>query len=232
MHRVCARIVRGELSAVCSVDPAERLALLDAICGGAVPREGRVWVSGVPLVSGRVARVRQLVARIDLAAPLVERRSVFWNCLSRHPRLGKLNGLFRFPRASERRDATQALAHVGLQPRSNEPVSSLDLLDRARLRLARSLWRDPEFLVVAELESALRAEDASACMDLLKRLSREERVGVVVSGTPTSMMLQRADRVLDLSEGLLVFDGVPADFLRRLETPAGRGARRGTWQTR
>ena len=111
-------------------------------------------------------------------------------------------------------------------------MSALDPLDRTRLRLARSLWRDPEFLVVAEPESALRAEDASACMDLLKRLSREERVGVVVSGTPSSVMLQRADRVLDLSEGLLVFDGVPADFLRRLETPAGRGARRGTWQTR
>ena len=68
-------------------------------------------------------------------------------------------------------------------------------------------------------------------MDLLKRLSREERVGVVVSGTPSSVMLQRADRVLDLSEGLLVFDGVPADFLRRLETP-GRRVPRGTWQTR
>jgi hypothetical protein len=53
-----------------------------------------------------------------------------------------------------------------------------------------------------------------------------------VSGAPSSMMLPRADRVLDLSAGLLVFDGVPADFLRRLETPAGRGVRRGTWQTR
>ena len=74
MHRVCARILRGELSVVCSVDPAERLALLDAISGGAVPKEGRVWVSGVPLVSGRVARVRQLVARIDLVAPLVVHR--------------------------------------------------------------------------------------------------------------------------------------------------------------
>jgi len=157
---------------------------------------------------------------------------VLWNCLSRHPRLGGLHGLFRFPRASERRDATQALARVGLQPRSSEPVSALDPLDRARLRLARSLWRDPEFVVVAEPESALPAEDARACMDLLKRLSREERLGVVVSGTPNSMMLQRADRVLDLSEGLLVFDGVPADFLRRLATPTGRGARRGVWQTR
>ena len=232
MHRVCARILRAELSMVCSVDPAERIALLDAISGGAIPEEGRVWVSGVPLVSGRVARVRQLVARIELAAPLVERRSVLWNCLSRHPRLGGLNGLFRFPRASERRGATQALTRVGLQPRSSESVSALDSLDRARLRLARSLWRDPEFVVVAEPESALPAEDASACMDLLKRLSREERVGVVVSGTPNSMMLHRADRVLDLSEGLLVFDGVPADFLRRLATPTDRGARRGVWQTR
>ena len=232
MHRVCARILRAELSVVCSVDPAERLALLDAISGGAIPEEGRVWVSGVPLVSGRVARVRQLVARVDLAAPLVERRSVLWNCLSHHPRLGGLNGLFRFPRASERRGATQALTRVALQPRSSEPVSALDPFDRARLRLARSLWRNPEFLVVAEPESALPAENASTCMDLLKRLSREERVGVVVSGTPNSTILQRADRVINLHEGLLVFDGVPADFLRRLETPTGRGARQETWQTR
>src|SRR5262249_47699180 len=226
MHRVCARILRGEVSVVCSIDPPDRLPLLDALPGPPVPTQHRSWLSG------RVARVRQLVARIDLPAPLVERRSVLWTCPCRPPRLGGLNGLFRFPRASERRDATQALTRVGLQARSSEPVSALDPLDRARLRLARSLWRDPEFLVVAEPESALRAEDASACVDLLKRLSREERVGVVMSGTPSSLLLQRADRVLDLSEGLLVFDGVPADFLRRLETPAGRGVRRGGWQTR
>ena len=232
LHRVCARILRGELTAVCSVDPAERGALLTAISGGAVPKEGRVWVSGVPLVSGRVARVRQLVANIDLASPLVERRSVIWNCLSRHPRLGGLNGLFRFPRASERRGATRALARVGLQARSGEPVSALGPLDRTRLRMARSLWRDPEFLVVAEPETALSADDAGACLELLKRLSHEERMGVVVSGMPSSMILQRADRVIDLYEGLLVFDGIPADLLRRFETPTGRGAQRGAWQPR
>jgi len=98
--------------------------------------------------------------------------------------------------------------------------------------MARSLWRDPEFLVVAEPETALSAEDAAACLDVLKRLSREERVGVVVSGTPSSMILLRADRVIDLHEGLLVFDGIPADLLRRLGTPTGRGVRQEAGQPR
>jgi len=98
--------------------------------------------------------------------------------------------------------------------------------------MASSLWRDPEFLVVAEPETALSADDAGACLELLKRLSHEERMGVVVSGMPSSMILQRADRVIDLYEGLLVFDGIPADLLRRLETPTGREARRGAWQPR
>jgi hypothetical protein len=51
-----------------------------------------------------------------------------------------------------------------------------------------------------------------------------------VSGMPSSTILPRADRGIDLYEGLLVFDGIPADLLRRFETPTGRGAQRGAWQ--
>ena len=45
--------IRGKLVAICSADRSERMALLDAIAGRAIPEEGRVWVSGVPLVHAR-----------------------------------------------------------------------------------------------------------------------------------------------------------------------------------
>jgi ABC-type thiamine transport system ATPase subunit len=52
LHRVCVRIPRSKVVAICSADRSERIALLDAMAGRAIPEEGRVWVSGVPLVHG------------------------------------------------------------------------------------------------------------------------------------------------------------------------------------
>lgn len=223
LHRVCARIPRAKIVAVCSVERAERMALLDAITGRAIADEGRAWVSGVPVISGRTARVQELVATVDLTSPGVEGRSALWNCFARRRRLGGLDRLLRFPRESERRGALRALARVGLEGRSAELLEGFDKMDRARLAVARCLWREPEFLVVPELEVALSGLDGAASFELLRHLSRDEGVGVVVSGAPSPTMLDGVDRALVLSEGLLVFDGAASDLLRRPATKsAGR----------
>ena len=73
------------------------MALLDAIAGRAIPEEGRVWVSGVPLVHGRESQVRELVAVADLSSPILEGRSALWNTLARRPGLGALGRFLRFP---------------------------------------------------------------------------------------------------------------------------------------
>lgn len=215
LHRVCARIPRGKVTGVCSTDRRERIAFLEAIAGRAIPEEGRLWVSGVPLVRGRESRVRELVAVVDLSSPLAERRSALWNTLARRSGLGALGRFLRYPRERERRAALRALARVGLERQSGQMTAGFGVLDRARLGVAGCLWRSPEFLVVPELRATLSGADADEFLGLLRGLSRIERLGVIVSGAPTQEALGSVDRVLELSEGLLTFDGAAADLLDR-----------------
>ena len=190
------------------------MALLGAMAGRAIPEEGRLWVSGVPLVRGRESRVRELVAMIDLSSPIAEGRSALWNTLVRRPGRGALGRFLHYPRDHERGGALRALARVGLEGRAREIGATFGVLDRARLGVAGCLWRSPEFLVVPEVDAALSGTDADQFLGLLRGLSRMEGLGVIVSGAPAPAILGGVDRALELTEGLLTFDGSAADLLR------------------
>src|SRR5262249_61285572 len=127
-----------------------------------------------------------------------------WNAVARSG-LGGLGQLWRFPRARDRHAAFRALGRVGLEARAGEPTEGFDPLARARLAVARALWRDPEYLVVHEPASVLDAAAMDALLALLRGLVRADRLGVLVSGAPEDPLLAGADRVLLLSQGLLVF---------------------------
>ncbi len=215
LHRVCGRIPRGRVVGVCSADRSERIALLEAIAGLAIPAEGRVWVSGVPLVRGRQSRVRELVAEVNVSSPMAERRSALWNTLARRPGLGALGHFLRYPREDERRGAMHALTRVGLEGRSAEIVAGFSRLDRAKLTVARCLWRGPEFLTVPEVDATLTEADTEEFLELLRGLSRVEKLGVMVSGVASQVILGGVDYALELSEGLLTFDGTADDLLSR-----------------
>ena len=211
LHQVCAHIYQGAVIAVCSSAPAERAALLAAVTGRTIPDEGRVWVSRVPVAKGFVGRLRGHVAEVDPRAGFHPHRSALWNTLADGSGLGGLEKLWRFHRERDRGEALRSLARVGLEARSSEPVDCFDPLARARLAVARALWRGPEYLVVHEPEAALDGPDFAELLALLRELVRAERLGVLVSGAPAELLLAGADRMLLLSEGMLIFDGAPAD---------------------
>jgi ABC-type phosphate/phosphonate transport system ATPase subunit len=213
LHRVCARFHRGQITVVVSRDPAERRALLDAVTARIVPNEGRVWVNGVPVTRDTVGRIRDLVAEADLDVRPVERRSFLWNVLTGRAGARALwHGLLRLPRKSERRSALRALERVGLGGRATEPARELGPADRARLALACGLSRSPEFLVVRDVDDAAARIDGDTVRATLRALARRDRLSVLVEAADPSTAYGFADRLVVIEEGLLRFDGRPADF--------------------
>ncbi|HEU4367339.1 MAG TPA: ATP-binding cassette domain-containing protein [Methylomirabilota bacterium] len=207
LHRVCASLEAGELTLIVSGNPDERLALLDTICGRRVPDEGRVWVSRVPLMDMTVGRIRALCAEVDASSPLIERRSLFWNALAPATGPRTLGGLLRLPRRRERELAVAALERVGLRARTGERISSLSAFDRMRFLVARALAQRSQFLVVREPDRLLGGDGVGSLLALLRLLTREERLGVVVSLAAADAGHAFADRALVLDDGLLLFHG-------------------------
>jgi len=213
LHRVCAQFRRGDVTLVVSRLPEERDALLDAVAARIVPEEGRVWVGRVPVSRDTVRRIRGLVAEVDVRARPVEHRSLLWNVLV----AGKsghraLHGLLRLPRKSERQAARRALERVGLGGREVETASGLGSVDQARLALAGALVKMPEALVVREIDRGFDGSEAAVVRGLLQSLARRERLVILASAATPAAASGFADRLVAIADGLLVFDGPPADF--------------------
>jgi ABC-type phosphate/phosphonate transport system ATPase subunit len=219
LHRVCATLEAGDLTLVLSTDPAERAVLLDAITGRRVPEEGRVWVSRSPLMAGSRSRIRRLCGEVDPTAPLVARRSLFWNALAPVSGSRTLGRLLRLPRRGERDAVLAGLERVGLRGRVDEPVGRLSAFDRVRFLIARALARNPRHLVVRDLDTAVAPAEVGGLLALLRLVARGDRLGVVVSLADGAAGRGFADRLLVLRAGVLVFHGLAA---RMDEAQAGR----------
>jgi ABC-type phosphate/phosphonate transport system ATPase subunit len=220
LHRVCARLPRSELVALVTARPDTGRAFLDALAGRRIPIEGRVWIDRIPLMRDTAARVRGLVAEAGPDVRFTEYRSVLWNALVT-PRAG-FAGLLRFPRPGQRAAAVRALTAVQLDARWRDPVASLTPFERARLALARALPRRPRALLLRDVDATLGAEDAAALLRLVRDLAHGERLAAVASVASASLARAGADRVIVLSEGLVVFDGPALEFN---EAVASRGRR-------
>jgi ABC-type phosphate/phosphonate transport system ATPase subunit len=218
LHRVCARLERGALTAVVAGAPAESGAFLDAVAGRAIPREGRVWVERRPLMPETAGRIRALVADVGGATPFALGRSALWNTLvdSGHP----LAGLLRLPRRTERLAALLALEAVGLGERARAPMSALTPAERLRVALARALSWKAVAVVLRDVDALLGADEAAALLALARAMARAHRLVTLASLASPALARTHADRLIVLAEGLLVFDG------RAREPAAGPMSRR------
>jgi ABC-type phosphate/phosphonate transport system ATPase subunit len=214
LHRVCATLEAGELTAVLAADEAERRALLDVITGRRLPDEGRVWIDRVPVMPDSLSRIRRLCADIGPPDRLVGRRSVFWNALTPTSGPRALGRLLRLPRRRERAAVEATLERVGLRDRIGDPVGALSTLDRWRLLVAGALAQRAHNIIVRDPDASLSADEVEVLLGLLRLLARSDHLGVVVSLAAGAAAQRATDRVLLLHEGLLLFHGPPDAPLR------------------
>ncbi|GAA4929575.1 ABC transporter ATP-binding protein [Streptomyces coeruleoprunus] len=141
--------------------------------------------------------------------------------------------------AAQCADVLDALAQASadgdgdpMRARITERGRSLSGGQRQRLALARSLVADPEVLVLDEPTSAVDSHTEARVAEGVRRL-RDGRTTVVFSSSP--LLLDRADRVVLVHEGLAVAVGSHRELLRKepryravvsreTETEAGAGA--------
>jgi ABC-type Mn2+/Zn2+ transport system ATPase subunit len=176
-----ARLDRGTLTLVVSSQRAARLGFIATVTGDIVPDEGRVWVTGIPVMRETAARLRSLVATADLAGAVRDGAGpgTTLEVVARRPSI--MADLFPGRRQTYRRAALAALERVGLAAEAARALAALSGRDRARVAIARALVDRPEILLVPELDGNLERDDAGAVLATLARLAGTERLLILVS---------------------------------------------------
>jgi ABC-type multidrug transport system fused ATPase/permease subunit len=209
-------VAAGELIGLATDDPAQAATLADRI-GGYLGEPGPS-LGGVPLTRLPVSSVRSrvLVASNDA--------HIFAGHLDQElagaaERTGEATVA-----AIEAAAAGDVLDALGLDGEVAARGRTLSGGQAQRIRLARALLADPEFLVLVEPTSAVDAHTEALIATRL-RAARAGRATVVISNSP--LLLARADRVAFLRNGRVADCGTHRDLMERSTDYAAAVSRAG-----
>lgn len=188
----------GELVVVTGRSGSGKTTLLTMLGGLDTPTTGRVLVDGVDLAD----------AAADLPALLGSRIASIFQTAGLLPILSAAENvevplrIRRVDAAERERRVAEALAAVGLAEHARQRPGELSGGQQQRVGIARALVMDPEILLADEPTAQLDSETGAQIMDLIAALVHDRGTAAVVA-THDPAMLARADRVLELHDGVL-----------------------------
>lgn len=213
LNGVTSSFAPGEFVAVLGPSGAGKSTLLRCLSGALTPSEGEVWFgeTRVDLLRGEARRKhRARVAMIFQQFHLVPRLPVLTNVLAgtlgrdRSPR----TWLRSFPAASTK-EALGHLARVGLADLAGRRADQLSGGQKQRVAIARALCQHPEILLADEPIAALDPRSATAVMDLLAALNKDDGLTVIANLHHVDVAQRYAQRILGVRDGVVVYDGPP-----------------------
>ena len=144
--------------------------------------------------------------QFNLVGRLSALENVLTARLSHRPVLPTL--LRRFPREDYER-AMGCLRRVGLADRAAQRADTLSGGERQRVAIARALAQEPRILLADEPVASLDPGSTHQVLELIRRVSREDGLTVLMSLHQVGLARQFSDRVAGLAGGRLVFEGSP-----------------------
>jgi ABC-type lipoprotein export system ATPase subunit len=187
------RFERGTFSALTGRSGSGKTTLLNIIAGLERPTAGAVVIAGHELVNldraGRAAVRREAIGYVAQQPTLIPFLSARENV--------ELALALRGHEGGEEA-VLETLGAVGLAERSEQRVERLSAGEGLRVAIARAVASHPALLLADEPTSRLDEANAIAVAELLGRLARE-RGTAVICATHDPVVLQRADRRVDLA---------------------------------
>lgn len=221
----------GECVAIIGPSGSGKSTLLRCLNRLIRPTDGDVYLDGdrITQVSGRSLRnVRRRVGMVFQQFNLVEQLPVIDNVL-----VGWIGGASacdrflaqwrRFP-VQARARAEACLGRVGLADRAGSKASELSGGQKQRVAIARVLMQEPELILADEPIASLDPSSSSRVLTLLREISDERGVPVLINLHQVDEARRFATRVVGLHAGRVVFDGEPGALsVRALGTIYGDG---------
>lgn len=209
--------VHGEsMVAVIGASGAGKSTLLRCINRLVEPTSGEIELNGVTLTAlkGRDLRLaRRRIGMVFQSFNLVDRLTVMENVQS--GRLGYLPtwraALRRYPKADIRR-AFELMERVGIAHYANRRADELSGGERQRVGVVRALMQEPQILLADEPTASLDPKTSEQIMELLRSLSREMTLPVLINIHNVGEAKAYTDRIVGMRYGRIIFDGVPGDL--------------------
>jgi branched-chain amino acid transport system ATP-binding protein len=223
LHDAAFTVGDGNVCGLIGPNGAGKTTLFNCISRLADPVAGTIGFDGEDLLERRaheiaargIARTFQHLA---LVPALSVRENVMLGAHHRH-RSGFLAAAIHHPmvRREERAmaaDAEDALRRVGLQALAERSVAGLAYGQLKRIELARAICERPRLLLLDEPASGLSHGEVDELADLLRALSDELGLTLLIVEHHMGLVMRVCDQVVVLDFGEVIASGTPAEVQR------------------
>lgn len=198
----------GQALGIIGPNGAGKSSLFNLISGDAKPNAGAVYFAGENITGlPSRARAKRGIGRTYQIPRPFGGMTVFENLLVAARFAGNLS-----PTAA--RETCQKVLHeTGIEDLGDSPASSLRLLDRKRLELARALVTSPKILLLDEIAGGLTDAECASLIELIGRLNAG---GITVLWIEHVLhaLVKVADRIIAVNVGEIIADGKPDEVMR------------------
>ena len=216
VNGISLEINEGEIIGIIGRSGAGKSTLLRMINRLVEPSEGAVEFNDINITSlkGKALRKwRSECAMIFQQFNLVERIDVLTNVLigslGRNYNFLNLIGVFS---KKEKINALKNLDRFDLSEKALQKAGTLSGGQQQRVAIARALMQKPKILLADEPISSLDPKNAQRVMDDMLKINREDGITIICNLHSLDVAKKYCDRLIGLSDGKVVFDGVPDDL--------------------
>jgi branched-chain amino acid transport system ATP-binding protein len=110
-------------------------------------------------------------------------------------------------------EAKKILKSTGLVEKGIWRASTLGVVDRKKLEIARALATNPKLLLLDEMMAGLTPKEIEEAMQLVKQI-RDSGVTLIVVEHVMKAILGISDRIIAISAGQKIAEGTPQDVVR------------------
>lgn len=208
---VSFELAAGEIAALIGPNGAGKSTLFNLINGQLVPDAGHVLFDGKALLGiPPDRRARSGIARTFQVAQIFGTMTALQNVqLALAAAAGGTLGIKDLLWNLHADAAHALLAQVGLQSHASSAAASLAYGDAKRLELVLALSAKPRLLLMDEPTAGMAPEERLALMQLIVAIAGASNMAVLFTEHSMDVVFSFARRVLVLSQGRLVADGLP-----------------------
>ncbi len=196
----------GQILGLIGPNGAGKTTLFNVINGVYTPERGQVIFRGediTRLPSYEVAR-RGMARAHQVVRPLTD-LTVRENVM-----VGACFGREHHSLRAAARLADNALTQVGLIDRAGQPSGSLNVAQKKRLEMARSLAAKPYLILLDEVLAGLNPSEIASMMETVRAI-RDEGVTILMIEHVMQAIMSISDRILVLDYGTLIATGLPSE---------------------
>src|SRR5262245_52114236 len=205
---VTLEVRAGEILGLIGPNGSGKSTLINVVSGYYRADGGRVVLDGLDIGRVRAHRIAGLGVARTYQIPRSFRRLTVADNVALAAMFGGGHG-----RAAGQSLARSWLAFTGLEARADALPDELNLLERKFLDLARALASEPRLVLLDEVLSGLTPAQMTDALRLVRRI-RDRGTTVVFVEHIMRAVLDLADRVVVLSGGRVIAEGLPRQVMR------------------